>query len=172
MDCIVCESLCLGLTGWTQGKEGERLLVLSHLIICKVVYYFVIVCLVRCQNIRYYCLCPSAIISSHQYQLLWISNGTGRKGKATGGERQRERERVRDAERQAGGGAMSCGGLEFDENGIKKPGSFSESDCTGRGGRVYQANKNRQGPKQRTPWRCNKPFSITLQGFSATISHL
>lgn len=28
---------------------------------------------------------------------------------------------MRDAERQAGGGAMSCGGLEFDENGIKKP---------------------------------------------------
>ncbi len=43
-------------------------------------------------------------------------------------------------------GKVACGGLGFDGDGKrKKGGSFSESDCTVRGGGVYPANRAHEG---------------------------
>lgn len=54
-----------------------------------------------------------------------------------------ERERAGAEERQ---GKVPCGGFGFDGDGKrKKGGSFSESDCTVRGGGGYPANRAHEG---------------------------
>lgn len=67
-------------------------------------------------------------------------------------EKHMERERARAEERP---GKVACGGFGFDGDGErKKGGSFSESDCTVRGGGVYPANRAQE-------WKAN--YSLQRQ---------